>query len=293
MDTDELLRKFIASHTEIRDLLQSMFVHTRFQTQMQQEEFYHDLLRLPRYADSLRLNRYEHKVFSQNGEDGIIAEIFNRIGTTRRTFVEIGVGNGLECNSTYLLWKGWKGLWIDGDASSLSAAQVEFRDAIAAGSLQISHEIVSGHNIAEISHRLGVPTEFDLLSIDIDRNTYFVWKGLSHLKPRAVVVEYNSTIPPSDEFCVSDDANAVWNGSFYFGASLKTLEKLGDELGYALVGCELVGANAFFVRKDLVADRFAAPFTSENHYEPPRYFLPRNSGHPPLFGEATVRRGIR
>jgi len=293
MNAEEALRKLVAGQSELRGLLHVLATNAQFQTQMQKEQYYHELLRLPRYTETGRLNRFEHKVFSQNGEDGIIAEIFNRIGTTRRTFVEIGVGNGLECNTAYLLWKGWKGLWVDGDAQALAAANVEFREAIASGSLQIVQDIVSGRNIADLLRRVGVPMEFDLLSIDIDRNTYFVWKALDQFKPRVIVVEYNSTIPPSDEFCVTDDPDAMWNGSFYFGASLKTFEKLGNELGYALVGCEIVGANAFFVRKDLVADHFAAPFTAENHYEPPRYFLPRQSGHPPMFGEATVRRGIR
>jgi hypothetical protein len=30
----------------------------------------------------------EFRIFSQNGEDGIIAEIFNRIGTTNQFYVE-------------------------------------------------------------------------------------------------------------------------------------------------------------------------------------------------------------
>jgi hypothetical protein len=52
------------------------------------------------------------------------------------------------------------------------------------------------------------------------------------------------------------------------------------KLGYALVGCELCGTNAFFVRTDLVGEHFCAPFTAENHYEPPRYWLARRDGHP-------------
>lgn len=39
-----------------------------------------------KYLHSNKLNRYEFQAFSQNGEDGIIKEIFNRIGTTNRFF---------------------------------------------------------------------------------------------------------------------------------------------------------------------------------------------------------------
>jgi hypothetical protein len=59
--------------------------------------------------------------------------------------------------------------------------------------------------------------------------------------------------------------NTFGNGN---GASLKALEELGAKKGYNLVGCDLCGVNAFFVRNDLLKDRFAAPYTAENHYEP-------------------------
>ena len=51
-------------------------------------------------------------------------------------------------------------------------------------------------------------------------------------------------------------------------------------MGYALVGCDIAGVNAFFVRRDLCGDRFCAPYTAENHYEPMRYYLHARVGHP-------------
>jgi hypothetical protein len=50
-------------------------------------------------------------------------------------------------------------------------------------------------------------------------------------------------------------------------------------LGYSLVGCDSIGCNAFFIRNDLVGDHFAAPFTSENHYEPARFELSFRRSH--------------
>ncbi|HMB02323.1 MAG TPA: hypothetical protein VKP69_01120, partial [Isosphaeraceae bacterium] len=52
--------------------------------------------------------------------------------------------------------------------------------------------------------------------------------------------------------------------------SLKALEELGTKKGYSLVGCNISGVNAFFIRNDLLDDHFAAPYTAENYYEPPR-----------------------
>jgi hypothetical protein len=68
---------------------------------------------------------------------------------------------------------------------------------------------------------------------------------------------------------------------------------LGNRKGYALVGCNITGANAFFVRRDLVQDRFCARFTAENHYEPPRYslFLPGADAPPPGVGTYEIPGG--
>src|SRR5215203_1913120 len=68
-----------------------------------------------RYTHPLSLCRHHGQVYSQNGEDGIIAEIFRRIGERDRFFVEIGTENGLQNNTRFLLERGWKGVWIDAD----------------------------------------------------------------------------------------------------------------------------------------------------------------------------------
>ena len=66
-----------------------------------------------RYNDKKNLINYGFKVYSQADEDGIINEILNRISNTSKTFVELGVQEGEECNTLYLLKSGWKGLWVD------------------------------------------------------------------------------------------------------------------------------------------------------------------------------------
>jgi hypothetical protein len=59
------------------------------------------------------------KVYSQIDEDGIIERLFEAIGTRSRVFVEVGSGSGVENNTHYLLHKGWRGMWIEGDAPQL------------------------------------------------------------------------------------------------------------------------------------------------------------------------------
>src|SRR5258708_17081892 len=45
----------------------------------------------------LCLRNFERRTFSQNGEDGVIEEVFKRIETTDRFFVEFGIQDGTEC----------------------------------------------------------------------------------------------------------------------------------------------------------------------------------------------------
>jgi hypothetical protein len=136
-----------------------------------------ELAQHPRYGDPKRLLRHAFQVSSQNGEDGMIHEIFRRISAQSRIFVEIGVGDGRECNTAFLLSQGWTGFWIDDDDAFLET--LKDRADLGGGCIKHSVAHVSRENIATLLERLEVPKEFDVLSIDIDQNTYYVWDGLS------------------------------------------------------------------------------------------------------------------
>lgn len=244
-----------------------------------------------RYRDPQRLLVHGAQFWSQNYEDGMIAEIFHRVGVTSKTFLEIGVGDGSENNTTALLLAGWKGWWIEGSKASYASIRARLDEMpTIASRLKIRQAFVRSEDIGRLLAELEVPCEVDLFSLDIDLNTYHIWAALDSFRPRVVVVEYNAGIPPSQVWIHPYKPNETWDGTQAFGASLKAYEMLGRKLGYSLVGCDVVGINAFFVRNDLVSNHFASPFTAENHYEPPRYRLLRRLGHPSKFyGESDVQ----
>ena len=190
------------------------------------------------------VTRYERRIDSQNGEDGILEAIFAKIGTTNKYFVEFGSGNASECNTVYLSrWSRWSGLWMD--ATNIDAQG------------RVKQERVTADNIQGLFAKYRVPKAFDLLCIDIDGNDYWVWKAITDYDPRVVVIEYNGTIPPDVSKTIPYDPSFQWDrATDYFGASLLALQKLGHEKGYALVGCDSTGANAFFVKRSLVGHRF-------------------------------------
>src|SRR5262249_53165366 len=124
------------SETEkILALLEKQAEQARYLAQMRVQRAWDEEMAKPRHADRRRLLRYGYKVYSQNDEDGIIAEIFRRIGAQSRTFVEFGVETGVECNTAKLLVEGWRGLWIESNPASIAAIRRDFAPFIADGKL--------------------------------------------------------------------------------------------------------------------------------------------------------------
>ena len=253
---------------------------------IERERYCRELLSEDRYKDHKRLETYGCKVFSQYDEDGILQAIFSRIGEKHRTFVEFGVEDGLENNTLKLLLEGWSGLWLDGNESYISLIEAKFLNVIKSGKLRVRRAFIDRQNINGIirPHYTG---EIDLISIDIDGNDIYILANLEVISPRVVVIEYNAKFPPPMSVAQKYNAAHRWNGTDYGGSSLEAITKVARRKGYVLVGCNVTGVNAFFVRSDLVGDHFCEPFTAENHYHPARYFLWQTfvSGHPPDWGD--------
>lgn len=186
----------------------------------------------------IELEKYESKRFSQGGEDGVIAEIFSRIGTTNKFCVDLGAYNGVESsNVAALLEDGWRGILIDGSAKSANP------------NIVIYNHFITAENVnALLTHHL-CPDEFDLLSIDLDGNDYWVWKALE-VKPRVVIIEYNGHIGPDVSSAIEYEADFKFQWTDYFGASLLALQNLGWIKGYSCVYCDKAGVNAFFVKTE-------------------------------------------
>lgn len=191
------------------------------------------------------LRPFEKKIFSQQGEDGVIEEIFTRIGTDSRFAVEFGVEDGSECCSRYLKeCKGWDVLQMDGGDKNPPS---------------IKKEYITAENITGLFEKYKVPTNLDLLVVDIDSNDFWVWKAFDErYKPRVVIAEYNAMFAPTDSKTVKYDASLVWDKTDYFGASLLALYRLAKRKGYDLVYCNENGVNAFFVRSDLLGESLVA-----------------------------------
>ena len=186
----------------------------------------------------INLNEFEYTVYSQNGEDGIINTIFSKIGYLQKYYVEIGGGKSYD-NTKYLRKNfEFSGLLINSSFENLT--------------INLRKEFVNRENVNNLFMKYDVPFEFDLLSIDIDSNDWYIWNALDDVyRPRVVCIEYNAKFNSSDDVLIKYDPAAIWNADDYFGASIKAYYLLGRQKKYSLVCADKKGVNLFFVKNDL------------------------------------------
>jgi hypothetical protein len=182
------------------------------------------------------LSAFAHNVYSQHGEDGIVAKIFETIGTRTRLCVEFGAWDGFHLSNTANLWtNGWSGILIEANAERFKTLQ---KNVEGHGCKAIRAVVgISGENSLEaILKREGVSDAVDLLSIDIDGDDYHVFQSLT-MRPRVIIVEHNPTIPAHLEL--------VQEPGGHFGCSSLALVRLAEKKGYRIVA--LTGTNCIFV----------------------------------------------
>jgi hypothetical protein len=206
------------------------------------------------------------KVFSQWDEDGIIQYLISKLPVKNHTFIEFGVENYQESNTRFLLMNDhWQGLVLE--ASSGDIEHIRKDPIYWQYDLQAKNAWITRSNIDSLLSTAGFDKDVGLLSIDVDGNDYWIWDALSSVRPRIVIVEYNSlfgikpvVVPYREDF----DRTKAHFSRLYYGSSLGALNCLAKRKGYILLGSNVWGHNAFFVRSD-VAGNFR-PVAPEQAY---------------------------
>lgn len=231
------------------------------------------LLRIERRIDEVKINQglilsqlhaakrstvladYEFKVFSQWGEDGIIQHLIGNLDIVNRTFIEFGVEDFYESNCRFLLMKDrWHGFVIDGSEQNMARLRSAY--FYWQHPLRCLASFITRENVASLLERSGFDQDLGILSVDIDGVDYHVLEALEAWRPRILIVEYNDVFGFSRPVSVPYDdafvrAQMHWSNQ-YWGANLPAFCHLAGRRGYALVGVNSVGSNAFFVRRELL-----------------------------------------
>ena len=138
-----------------------------------------------------KLADFGYNKYSQHGEDGIIAKLFELMGTTSKLCVEFGAWDGLYLSNTANLWtNGWKAVLIEGNPRRWDVLKENTkRSDCVCIKAYVSRE--GPNSLESLLGSAGVDFEVDLLSIDIDGDDYHILDSLDTLKPRIIICEYN------------------------------------------------------------------------------------------------------
>ena len=206
--------------------------------------------------NSNNLNDYEFKIFSQWGDDGLIQYLIKNIVVENETFIEFGVQDYYESNTRFLMMNNnWKGFVMDGSRKNM--VKLKNQSWYWKYSLTCKAIFIDKENINELL----AETEFSnigLLHIDLDGNDAHILNelNLTRLNPSIIIMEYNAVFGKDRPISVPYDRDFIRTNkhysNLYFGASLPALTYIANNKQYALIGCNLAGNNAYFIRRDLL-----------------------------------------
>jgi len=217
------------------------------------------LCRQQQMMTSICINDYEFKIFSQFGDDGIIQYLVKNLKIENQTFIEFGVENYMESNTRFLLMNNnWAGFVMDGSEEAMNS--LKNRSWYWRYQLNQKAVFIDKDNINELLQSTGF-NNLGLLHIDLDGNDYYILQEIdfTRLNPSILILEYNAVFGNERAISVPYDKNFVrtkaHHSNLYWGASLKALHHAATQKGYALVGCNLAGNNAYYIRRDLLNDK--------------------------------------
>lgn len=197
------------------------------------------------------LRQYGYNVHSQNSEDGVIQECLKRLDLTVGYCVEVGSNDGHWMSNTRLLLEnGWSGSFIETEWPLYLQCQKNWSHR---KDVKCICSRVDGHNVNAF-----VKDDCDLLSVDTDGADYEIFKGLK-AKPKIVIVEIDSSIPPDVDGFNSDG-----------GAGFRPMVTLGMDKGYFLL-CHT--GNLIFIDEEY------------------RYLFPEAAEHPLIYPDLYFNRG--
>jgi len=200
-------------------------------------------------------NIYKKNMFSQNGEDGIIEEIFKRLSdVSDKRCCEFGAWDGKFLSNTCNLITNhnYWAILIESDKKKFDELNVNFPDKKI---IKINKFVnFSGENsLDNILENKSFNKDFDFLSIDIDGCDYWIFESLSKFMPKIICIEFNPSIPNKVEFV--QEKNMKINQ----GSSAKSIIDLGLKKNYfpiASTYCNLFFVHNNFKQKITTLDKF-------------------------------------
>ena len=170
-------------------------------------------------------------VYTQFGEDGLIAFALDKIGPTNRHCFEIGAADGRFFSNTLRLRElGWYAVLIEADQRHFDRLQAEFGQ-------QSTCIFGTCGDLDDMLIQTTINRTPDLGIIDIDGQDYWLWHDMVEIRPRVMLVEISTQ---------GRSMPVPLRGEPYPAqAGLEQITQLGASKGYTLVAT--THCNALFI----------------------------------------------
>jgi len=172
---------------------------------------------------------FRKNINSQNGEDGVIEQIFKMINVTNGNFIEFGAWDGKHLSNTLKLFhEGWSGIFIEGDKEKFKVLVDNFgkyTNISCINKLVGYSDYDSLDTIIEDSPFKN--KAFDFISIDVDGLDYFIFEKLNKYLPKVICIEVSSGHSPNFSKVLSE--NIAKNN---VGQSIEVMTRMAKEKGY-------------------------------------------------------------
>lgn len=156
------------------------------------------------------LEKYGFNVYSQNREDGVVAEVVRRLDLATGHCVEFGANDGFQfSNTARLLNQGWSGLMIEADWSLYQRCVHNWAHNL---NVRVQCSRVDERNI-----NVFVTDKCDLVSLDTDGDDFKIFSALK-ASPKVVIIEIDSSYPP-DVIAFNKDGAGTYRNTTELGIS--------------------------------------------------------------------------
>ncbi len=219
----------------------------------------HILLMRKNYSKVNKLSDVDYKIFSQNGEDGILDYLLYQLKIEKPKYIEIGVGDYTESNTRFIFERcSPKGVIVDCLENLEEKIKKNF--SLWKSELKIVNDFVNPNNIIKIMREADTLNNLDIFSLDIDGIDYWILKELPKDFSKIAIVEFNpifgKNLKVSVPNIINFDRKKYHYSNLCFGMSLQAAIEIMNEKNFYFVGTNLLRNNAFFISKNYKKEEY-------------------------------------
>lgn len=173
---------------------------------------------------------YKKSNQSENGEDGIINYIFDKLNIKFGSYLDIGSKGGIYNSNTFMLFKkNWKGYYIESDLyifKDLVENFKKFENKITI--IKEDFDLSDKNLLDNILEKSNIFKNFDLISIRYNNLEYKLFQSLNKYRSKVFCIYIDALIDPFLEN-INENDNKSYLNNFYF------LKEIADKKNYFII----------------------------------------------------------